>query len=194
MHSADAAVTVEDVSFSWPDGTPVFTGLCATFTPGVTGLIGANGAGKTTLLRLIGAELTPHAGRIHAPERTGRVPQLVAEDAGATVSDLLGISRVRAALRAIEAGSLADSDYESVGEDWDIETRALALLGRFGFVATAQLLDAPATRLSGVRRARSRCWGPGWRPGTSPSSMSRPTTLTPQPAASSTTRSRTGRV
>lgn len=154
MNSADAAVIVEDVSFSWPDGTPVFTGLCATFTPGVTGLIGANGAGKTTLLRLIGAELTPHAGRIHAPGRRGRVPQLVAEDAGATVSDLLGISRVRAALRAIEAGSLADSDYESVGEDWDIETRALALLGRFGFAATAQLLDAPATRLSGGQASK----------------------------------------
>ena len=154
MHSADAAVIVEDVSYSWPDGTPVFTGLCATFTPGVTGLIGANGAGKTTLLRLIAAELVPGSGRVHAPGRTGRVPQLVAEDPGATVSGLLGISRVRAALRAIEAGSVAEADYEAVGEDWDIENRALALLGRSGFTATTQLLDAPATRLSGGQASK----------------------------------------
>ncbi len=48
-----AAIVCSDLSFSWPDGAPVLSGLTVSFGPGRTGLIGVNGSGKTTLLRLI---------------------------------------------------------------------------------------------------------------------------------------------
>ena len=58
MFSATAIVR-RDLSFSWPDGTSVLTGLNAAFSPGRTGLIGVNGAGKSTLLRLIAGTADP---------------------------------------------------------------------------------------------------------------------------------------
>lgn len=57
-------VTVDSVSFAWPDGTPVFDNLSAGFGAARTGLIGRNGSGKTTLLRLIAGELLPASGAI----------------------------------------------------------------------------------------------------------------------------------
>ena len=39
-------------------------GVCATLTPGVTGLLGANGAGKTTLMRMVCDVIRPTGGRI----------------------------------------------------------------------------------------------------------------------------------
>jgi ATPase subunit of ABC transporter with duplicated ATPase domains len=44
-----AAIVCSDLSFSWPDGTPVLSGLTTSFGPGRTGLIGVNGSGKSTL-------------------------------------------------------------------------------------------------------------------------------------------------
>jgi predicted ATPase len=38
-----AAVVCSELSFSWPDGVPVLSGLTASFGPGRTGLIGVNG-------------------------------------------------------------------------------------------------------------------------------------------------------
>jgi ABC-type multidrug transport system ATPase subunit len=46
-----AAIVCSELSFSWPAGVPVLSGLTASFGPGRTGLIGVNGSGKTTLLR-----------------------------------------------------------------------------------------------------------------------------------------------
>jgi len=54
-----AAILCSDLSFSWPDGAPVLSGLTVSFGPGRTGLIGVNGSGKSTLLRLIAGELRP---------------------------------------------------------------------------------------------------------------------------------------
>ena len=60
-----AAILCSDLSFSWPDGAPVLSGLTASFGPGRTGLIGVNGSGKSTLLRLIAGELRPGDGTRH---------------------------------------------------------------------------------------------------------------------------------
>ena len=61
-----AAIVCSDLSFSWPDGTSVLSGLNLSIGPGRTGLIGANGSGKSTLLRLIAGELHPTAGTVSA--------------------------------------------------------------------------------------------------------------------------------
>ena len=67
------AIVCSDLSFAWPDGDVVLSGLDVAFGAGRTGLIGANGSGKSTLLRLIAGELRPTAGTVRVA-RAGRVP------------------------------------------------------------------------------------------------------------------------
>ena len=135
------------LSFAWPDGTVVFDRLDLAIGPGTTGLIGANGSGKSTLLRLIAGELRPQSGTIRAAGDVGYLAQDLTLGVQATVSDLLGVTEVRRALHAIEAGSTDPEDFEQVGDDWDVEERIAAELSR---LALDHLdLDAPVGQLSG---------------------------------------------
>jgi len=127
-----AAIVCSDLSFSWPDGAPVLSGLTVSFNPGRTGLIGVNGSGKSTLLKLIAGELSPASGTIKTRGEVGYLPQAITLGTRRTVSDLLGITAARAALHAIEAGETSEDLYAIVGDDWDVEERARAWLDRLG--------------------------------------------------------------
>ncbi len=127
-----SSLTVTSLSFTWPDGTPVFDGLDVAFGPGRTGLVGVNGSGKSTLLRLIAGELTPADGTVRIAGEVGHLPQNVTLDTALRVDEALGIAARRAALHAIEAGDTAEEHFETVGDDWDVEERALATLGELG--------------------------------------------------------------
>lgn len=126
------SLTCTSLSFAWPDGTPVFEELDVAFGPGRTGLIGVNGSGKSTLLKLIAGELTPADGAVRVAGEVGYLPQNVTLDTGLKVDEVLGITAQRAALHAIEAGDVAVEHFETVGDDWDVEERALATLGELG--------------------------------------------------------------
>ena len=125
------AIVLEDVTFAWPDGRVLLQSASAIFT-GRTGLIGSNGAGKSTLLRLIAGELQPSTGRITVPGRVGVLPQHVVLDTDRRVADLLGIGAQLDALRAIEAGAVDPGLFDLVGDDWDVEARAVAALSLAG--------------------------------------------------------------
>jgi ATPase subunit of ABC transporter with duplicated ATPase domains len=142
-----AAIVCSDLSFSWPDGTPMLESLTASFGPGRTGLIGVNGSGKSTLLKLIAGQLHPGDGVVHARGEVGYLPQAITLGTRRTVSDLLGISAARTALHAIEAGETAEDLYLTVEDDWDVEERARAWLDRLGLAHLG--LDDRVERLSG---------------------------------------------
>jgi ATPase subunit of ABC transporter with duplicated ATPase domains len=142
-----AAITCSDLSFSWPDGAPVLDGLTVSFGPGRTGLIGVNGSGKSTLLKLIAGELNPGTGTVKTRGEVGYLPQAITLGTHRTVSDLLGITKARDALHAIEAGETDEDLYLTIGDDWDIEERARAWLDRLGLDHLA--LDDQVERLSG---------------------------------------------
>ncbi|MEU2401663.1 ABC-F family ATP-binding cassette domain-containing protein [Streptomyces pseudogriseolus] len=127
-----ASLTCHSLSFTWPDGTAVFEDLDAAFGPGRTGLVGVNGSGKSTLLKLIAGELTPTEGSVKVSGEVGRLPQTVTLDTALRVDEALGIAPKRAALHAIEAGDVAEEHFETVGDDWDVEERALVTLGELG--------------------------------------------------------------
>ncbi|MGW0495464.1 ABC-F family ATP-binding cassette domain-containing protein [Streptomyces sp. NPDC003007] len=126
------SVTVTSLSFTWPDGSPVFEGLDVAFGPGRTGLVGVNGTGKSTLLKLIAGELAPADGTVRVAGEVGYLPQNVTLDTTLRVDEALGIAGRRAALHAIEAGDVREAHFETVGDDWDVEERALATLGELG--------------------------------------------------------------
>ena len=127
-----AAILCSDLSFSWPDGAAVLSGLTVSFGPGRTGLIGVNGSGKSTLFRLIAGELRPGSGAVRARGEVGYLPQAITLGTRRTVSDLLGITAARGALHAIEAGETGEAAFAVVGDDWDVEERARAWLDRLG--------------------------------------------------------------
>ncbi|MFJ1654258.1 ABC-F family ATP-binding cassette domain-containing protein [Streptomyces sp. NPDC088337] len=127
-----ASITCTSLSFAWPDGSPVLPGLDLAFGPGRTGLVGVNGSGKSTLLKLIAGELGPTGGSVHVTGEVGHLPQNVTLDTALRVDEALGIAARRAALHAIEAGDAAEEHFETVGDDWDVEERALATLGELG--------------------------------------------------------------
>ena len=141
------SVVLNDLSFALPDGREVLSRLSASFTPGLTGLIGVNGSGKSTLLRLIAGRLRPASGSVTVAGEVGYLPQNLTLDTEATVAALLGIAAARDALRAIEAGSVDQAAYDAVGDDWDVEERAREVLARLGLGRIG--LDDPVGRLSG---------------------------------------------
>jgi ATPase subunit of ABC transporter with duplicated ATPase domains len=130
--STPLSLTCTSLAFAWPDGTPVFDDLQIAFGPGRTGLVGVNGSGKSTLLKLIAGELTPSDGTIRVAGEVGYLPQNVTLDTGLKVDEALGIAAARSALHAIEAGDVAEEHFTAVGDDWDVEERALATLGQLG--------------------------------------------------------------
>ncbi|MGW3204339.1 ABC-F family ATP-binding cassette domain-containing protein [Streptomyces sp. NPDC001135] len=127
-----SSLTCTSLSFTWADGTTVFDGLDIAFGPGRTGLVGVNGSGKSTLLKLLAGELAPADGVVKAAGEIGYLPQNVTLDTALRVDEALGIAGRRAALHAIEAGNVAEEHFETLGDDWDVEERALVTLGELG--------------------------------------------------------------
>ncbi|MFD9307098.1 ABC-F family ATP-binding cassette domain-containing protein [Streptomyces sp. NPDC060048] len=147
MGPAPSFITCSALSFDWPDGTPVFDGFHLAVGPGRTGLIGLNGSGKSTLLKLIAGELTPSSGQLTVAGTIGHLPQSVTFDTALRVDEALGVHAARAALLAIEAGEATGANFAAVGDDWDVEERALATLDQLGLGRIG--LDRTVGELSG---------------------------------------------
>ncbi|MDO5677155.1 MAG: ATP-binding cassette domain-containing protein [Propionibacteriaceae bacterium] len=146
------SVVLTNLSFHLPSGAVILSDVSATFPTGRTGLIGPNGSGKTTLLRLISGQLQPTAGSLRVTGRSHLVPQRVSS--AGSVADLLGIAPIRQALQAIEAGSVEQANFDTVGDHWDVETRAVAELGGLGLAVDPDFLDRDAATLSGGESTR----------------------------------------
>ncbi|WP_433285129.1 ABC-F family ATP-binding cassette domain-containing protein [Pseudonocardia sp. CA-142604] len=129
---SDAFVICSNLSFSWPDDTPVFRDLSFTVGGGRTGLVAPNGAGKSTLLKLVAGEHRPSAGSVSVTGVLGYLPQTLPLVGDLTVAEVLGIAPVITALAAIESGDASEEHFTTIGNDWDIEERTRAQLDRLG--------------------------------------------------------------
>jgi len=144
---SDAFVVCSDLSFSWPDDTPVFHELSFSLGGGSTGLVAPNGSGKSTLLKLIAGELRPTAGSVTVGGSLGYLPQSLPLTGDLTVGDVLGVADVIRALDAVESGDVSEEHFTTIGDDWDIEERTRAQLDRLGLGGLA--LDRTLSTLSG---------------------------------------------
>ncbi|RZI96288.1 MAG: ABC-F family ATP-binding cassette domain-containing protein [Microbacterium sp.] len=147
MPAHTSAVTLDRISFHWPDGTVALDGVSGSFSHGRTGLVGRNGAGKSTLLTIISGERTPLSGQLTVAGAVDRLPQQLTLDVDRSVADLLGVEDALRALRAITDGDVDPRHFDAVGNDWDVEARAVAALADAGLPADA--LDRRVGSLSG---------------------------------------------
>ncbi len=143
-------IVLSHLSLAFDDGPPILGDITCTIPTGRIGIVGRNGAGKTTLLRLITGELSPSAGTIDVPGDVATVSQDLLLRPDGTVAEILGIDTVCRAIAALEAGSVKVADFDTVGDDWDIEGRATALLAkRVPSLDVGDVLTRPAGTLSG---------------------------------------------
>ena len=125
-------VELRNVSFAWPDGTPVLRNISLRLEPGArVGVVGPNGAGKSTLLDLVAGRLDAVSGAV---ERGATVQLGYYDQLGRTL-DLS--QRVREAV----AGDKGEPSLADV-----------SLMRRFWFDGDAQF--APIGTLSGGERRR----------------------------------------
>ncbi|MDX8029203.1 ABC-F family ATP-binding cassette domain-containing protein [Lentzea sp. BCCO 10_0856] len=141
------SIVLSNLSFAWPDNTPVFDGLSATVPDGRTGLVAPNGAGKSTLLKLAAGALTPNDGSVSVDGVLGYLPQDLPLTAELTVAEVLGVAAVLSAIKAVESGDAGEEHFTTIGNDWDLEERTRAQLDRLGLGDLA--LDRVLGRLSG---------------------------------------------
>lgn len=102
---SDTYIVCSNLSFAWPDDTPVFDELSFSVPGGRTGLVAQNGVGKSTLLRLIAGQLRPRAGSVSVDGILGYLPQDLPLTGDLTVAEVLGIAPTLAALDAVESGT-----------------------------------------------------------------------------------------
>lgn len=129
---SDAFIVSSNLSFSWPDDTPVFQDLSFTVGEGRTGLVAPNGAGKSTLLKLIAGEVRPSGGAVSVTGVLGYLPQSLPFLGEVSVAEVLGIAPIITALSAIESGDASEENFAAIGNEWDIEERTRAQLDRLG--------------------------------------------------------------
>ncbi|WP_406423936.1 ATP-binding cassette domain-containing protein [Streptomyces sp. NBC_01589] len=129
---SDISVVCSNLSFTWPDDTPVFQDLSFTVPTGRTGLVAPNGTGKSTMLKLIAGELRPAAGSVSIAGTLGYLPQSLPLTGDLTVAEVLGIAGIIRAIDAVESGDVDEKHFTTIGDDWDIEERSRAQLDRLG--------------------------------------------------------------
>ncbi|MCC3776562.1 ribosomal protection-like ABC-F family protein [Streptomyces sp. UNOB3_S3] len=141
------SVVCSNLSFAWPDDTPVFQDLSFTLGSGRTGLVAPNGTGKSTLLKLIAGELRPATGSVSVTGTLGYLPQSLPLTGGLSVAEVLGVAAIIRAIDAVESGDADEKHFTTIGDDWDIEERTRAQLDRLGL--TDVTLDRTLSTLSG---------------------------------------------
>lgn len=145
-------IALESVEFTLPDGTPLFTQLTETFDTRHTGLVGRNGVGKSVLSQILAGQIPPSSGRCTRSGTAWYLAQQIVYPPESTVADLAGVQATIDALERIEIGSVSTSDFDLVGQRWDIRQQLQFELERCGLGH----LDAstPVSLLSGGEAMR----------------------------------------
>ncbi|UJW86629.1 ABC-F family ATP-binding cassette domain-containing protein [Devosia sp. SL43] len=145
-----ASVSLHQLSYSTPDGQPLFTDLELSFGAGRTGLIGRNGTGKSTLLRIIDGEIEPASGTVLRNATLGMLRQSVQADSDQTVAEALGVRPALERLDRLEQGTGTLNDGAEA--DWTLPGRIESALNSCGLPPLDS--ERAIATLSGGQRTR----------------------------------------
>jgi ATPase subunit of ABC transporter with duplicated ATPase domains len=110
------------------DNKKILNSLSVRLNQNKIGLVGSNGVGKTTLIRVLVGQLQPNEGSIFINGTIGYLPQDLSAYGHGSVASVLGIEQKLQALEAITAGHGTLHDFDTVGDDWDIQERAMKVM------------------------------------------------------------------
>jgi ATPase subunit of ABC transporter with duplicated ATPase domains len=142
-------LTLDALSLSTPDGTPLFRDLTLSLGQERVGLVGHNGSGKSTLLRAIMGDVAPPGGHIHPSGTVGMLQQSL--DETQDLAGALGVTSAFACLSRLEAGQ--GSVEDATVADWTLPSRIKQALAETGLRQIP--LDTPVAILSGGERIRA---------------------------------------
>ena len=146
------SIIIRDLSYRYPNQDFLFQHLnFAVAKQCKVSIAGDNGAGKSTLLKLIAGELQPTGGSIAFASRPYYIPQHTGM-LNRSVAEVLNVNDRLAALNAIVGGSVSQSDYDALADDWTIEARCHEALAHWRLSHIA--LDTPADSLSGGEKTK----------------------------------------
>jgi len=141
-------LTLDSLSLSTPDGTPLFRDLTLSLGRERVGLVGRNGCGKSTLLRAIIGDFAVASGSIHVPGSVGMLQQVL--DDTLDLAGALGVTEALACLDRLERG---EGSMEDAAEaDWALPSRIKQALTEAGLRKVPP--DVPIATLSGGERMR----------------------------------------
>lgn len=150
-------IAASDISYKTEKGVFVFKNISVSFGKEKSGLVGKNGAGKTTLIKLLLGELKPLEGKIYRTDNIAYLPQDYQLNLNDTIAEALGIAKKFAALEKINAGESSDELLETIGADWDIKDRTVAVLNNLGLSDVS--FDRVLGALSGGERVKIKLAG-----------------------------------
>jgi len=125
-------IILQQLSYAITSNKPLLENLSLAFRREKTAIIGRNGIGKSTLLKLIVGELKPSSGKTNLSGTIFYCPQDFALHLDSIVIEILGAAEKISALDRIELGSMDLHDFEIVGDDWNIKSRTIEHLKKFG--------------------------------------------------------------
>ena len=151
-------ITTSSLGYQFADGETLFADLSFTIGKGVTALIGRNGAGKSILAELLAGTRRPSSGGI---QRNGTVAvfsqftRLDAKFTRSTLSELLGVADIVAALERVALGQCLPEDFDLIGDDWLLTEHLQQGLAELGIAAP---LGDECSTLSGGQLVRLQLW------------------------------------
>lgn len=146
------SIVINNLSYIHPDRQPLFNNI--TFSVSDTekcSIIGDNGTGKSTLLKIIAGKLDASGGSVACSSQPYYIPQHIGL-LEQSIAEALQIDAKLDAIKAISNGSIESKDYEILGDDWDIEGRALKALKHWDFPELP--LSTNMDNLSGGERTK----------------------------------------
>jgi len=141
-------LTLDSLSLSTPDGTPLFRDLTLSLGRERVGLVGRNGSGKSTLLDAIIGKVPPASGSIHLNGTVGMLQQSL--DETFDLAGALAVTDSLACLARLEAGE--GSVEDATEADWTLPSRVEQALADTGLRDIP--LGTPVATLSGGERMR----------------------------------------
>lgn len=145
-------LTLDRVSFVLPDGKCLFSDLTAQFDHRHTALVGRNGVGKSLLAKILSGLVAPTLGQCRCSGRVNYLAQYLALQHYPSVAMLAGVDSQLAALDRIKAGSVDPTDFDLVGDNWDLRQRLQAQLATAGLGYLSP--ESAVNRLSGGEAMR----------------------------------------
>ena len=96
------SISGSNISYEFPNGALLFSGLCFSFGSQTYGLIGSNGIGKTTLMKMLSGDLESTHGTLSFKGNRALMPQILhwsdMKSEPKTVEEILGVQNISHAL------------------------------------------------------------------------------------------------